>query len=302
MASNSSLEERKKRTLDALERRLAQEKAAHLLQQQKSKRRLHGEHAKDSYQIKNSSAVAPAAPSTNSSYKKGNITFSGYMNKEEASDPAYFQLAHDAHENLLKNESGISKDLSVDHLLHDLFQHGNSAEKYMQGSRGIRIDNWILLDNFIPPSNSMSASARSQSLKTHPRRSKSHMSLKQHKKSGSFNLPKELQNFELFKPMHEMWKSYTTQLLKHVGKNQLAQCLLNADLHGSLMLVVQCKVCTLCGVHGIMVRETAETFGIITEDNKFRVVPKKLSVFVLQVDCWKITLLGDKLASRSQVQ
>ncbi|KAJ0088443.1 hypothetical protein Patl1_32046 [Pistacia atlantica] len=77
-----------------------------------------------------------------------------------------------------------------------------------------------------------------------------------------------------------------------------------------------------------MVRETAETFGIATRDDKFRgshnvdlnafpqyrnflifsirvlklqmqLVPKKGSVFIFQVDCWKITLLGDKLTSRN---
>lgn len=31
---------------------------------------------------------------------------------------------------------------------------------------------------------------------------------------------------------------------------------------------------------------------------KFAVVPKKNSVFIFQVDCWKVTLYGDKLTSR----
>lgn len=31
------------------------------------------------------------------------------------------------------------------------------------------------------------------------------------------------------------------------------------------------------------------------------VVPKKLSVFMLQADGWKVTLLGDKLSSRTMV-
>jgi len=35
-----------------------------------------------------------------------------------------------------------------------------------------------------------------------------------------------------------------------------------------------------------------------TFDLLIAVVPKKGSVFVLQVDCWKATLLGDKLDSR----
>lgn len=34
--------------------------------------------------------------------------------------------------------------------------------------------------------------------------------------------------------------------------------------------VVECKMAVFKGVSGIMIRETAETFGIITEDNKFK--------------------------------
>ena len=36
------------------------------------------------------------------------------------------------------------------------------------------------------------------------------------------------------------------------------------------MSVVECKVTPFTGVSGIMIRETAETFGIITEDDKFQ--------------------------------
>lgn len=38
----------------------------------------------------------------------------------------------------------------------------------------------------------------------------------------------------------------------------------------SLMSVVECKVTSFTGVSGIMIRETAETFGIVTQDDKFR--------------------------------
>ncbi|KAI5414930.1 hypothetical protein KIW84_040402 [Lathyrus oleraceus] len=96
-----------------------------------------------------------------------------------------------------------------------------------------------------------------------------------------------------FQAMHVMWKDYIALLLKTTGRNQLAQCLLGADLH-----VVDGKAAHFTGIGGIMIHETAEAFGIVTEENKFRVVPKKGSVFVIQVDCWKVTLHGDKLDSR----
>lgn len=37
-----------------------------------------------------------------------------------------------------------------------------------------------------------------------------------------------------------------------------------------LVTVAECKIASLTGVQGIMVRETSETFGIITRDDKFR--------------------------------
>ncbi|KAF6134733.1 hypothetical protein GIB67_002134 [Kingdonia uniflora] len=76
--------------------------------------------------------------------------------------------------------------------------------------------------------------------------------------------------FDIFKPMHEMWKNYMMQLLKIVGKGQLAQCLLTADLHGAILQVAECKLTAFTGLKGIMVRETVETLGIITQNDKFR--------------------------------
>uniref|UniRef100_M0ZNE9 Ribonuclease P protein subunit p29 n=1 Tax=Solanum tuberosum TaxID=4113 RepID=M0ZNE9_SOLTU len=190
------------------------------------------------------------------------------------------------------------KNMIANDILHDLLQHGDSAQKYMQGSKNVKVDNWILLDSVVQKS-SIATGARSRALQRQSKRSKRHMSIRQHKKFGSFDLPQEYHNYDIFKPMHDRWKNYVTKLLKNIGKNQLSQCLLNADLHGALILVVQCKIAGLVGVRGIMIRETIETFGIISEDNKFQVVPKKLSVFMLQVDCWKVTLLGDKLISRN---
>lgn len=37
-----------------------------------------------------------------------------------------------------------------------------------------------------------------------------------------------------------------------------------------IFVVVQCKIIGYVGIHGIMVRETKETFGIITQENKFQ--------------------------------
>lgn len=303
MTTGTTLQDQKKRTLDALQRRFALAEAELHLQQQKNKKRPHEENKGTTHNVNSSSAnVTDALPSSNASSKKGKFSFSGHAVTQdvEANDSTYFQLSHPVHENLLPTSLNISdrRGSIVNQVVHDLLQSGDSAQKYMQGSRSMKIDNWILLDNLVQ-GRGASRGARIRALKTHSKRSKKHMSMKQHKKCGTLDLPQELHNFDIFKPMHEMWKGYMVQLLKNVGKNQLTKCLLTADLHGAMILVVQCKIASFTGVSGIMIRETEETFGIITQDNKFRVVPKKLSVFMFQADCWKITLHGDKLASRN---
>ncbi|KAL5740724.1 hypothetical protein ACOSQ2_029904 [Xanthoceras sorbifolium] len=308
MATNPTSEDQRKRTMEALERRFAVAKTEALQQLNRGKKRPVEEDEKDASSM-NSSAIASSPQLTdssvtntsNASYKKGNFTFSGSTWQDvEESGPTYSQLPQSIHENLLTTNVMLSgrRGSAVDKVLHELLQNGDSAQKYLQGSRSLKIDNWILLDNYVQ-NRGVSTGSHLRALQAQSKRSKKHMSMKQLKKSGSFDLPQDLQNFEMYMPMHDMWKSYLMQLLKTTGKNQLAQCLLTADLHGAIFLVAECKITAFTGVSGIMIRETAETFGIITQDNKLRVVPKKASVFIFQVDCWKITLLGDKLTSRN---
>ncbi|KAF3616901.1 putative interactor of constitutive active ROPs 2, chloroplastic-like isoform 1 [Capsicum annuum] len=291
-------EEQKKRTMEALERRFAQAKAEIHHQQNHKHQKISVTTTGNNTKSSSPSQLKSTAPSSS---KKGYLSFSGHTSAQdvELNNPAYLQISHSVDNNLLKMTTESSgNNTTVNDILHDLLQHGDSAQKYMQGSKNVKVDNWILLDNVVQKS-SIATGARSRPLQRQSKRSKRRMSIKQHKKFGSFDLPQEFHDYDIFKPMHDKWKDYVTKLLKNIGKNQLSQCILNADLHGALILVVQCKIAGLIGVRGIMIRETVETFGIITEENKFKVVPKKLSVFMLQVDCWKVTLLGDKLSSRN---
>ncbi|XP_039062866.1 ribonuclease P protein subunit p29-like, partial [Hibiscus syriacus] len=299
----SSSRSKKARLEEALERRFAVAKAELLQQQKKKKNKTFVEEDGKGTPSSNSSFLnTRISTPSNSSSKKGNFPFLGPSSLQdvEESGEVYSKLSEPIHENLLPANSKFSnkKGSMADKILHELLQGGDSAQKYMQGSRSIKLDNWILLDNLVK-GRVMSTGSQIRALKTHSKRCKRHMSMKQLKKSGILKLPQDKQKFDTFKPMHEMWKGCMSQLLKTTGKNQLAQCIIGADLHGALILVAECKVTSFTGVSGIMIRETAETFGILTQDNKFKVVPKKLSIFIFQVDCWKITLQGDKLTSRN---
>lgn len=303
MATGTIFEDQKKRTLEALERRFAVAKAE-LLQQQEhlSKKRFRGVDEKvspctNSFSVGSSTHPTDSSvtPTLNASLKKGHAT----SQDVEANGPAYSQLSQTVHENLLATNAKITskRGSTADKILHELLKNGDSAHKYMMGSRSMKFDNWILLDNVVQGRGA--SGARIRDLLSHSKNSRKHISMKQNKRCGSLNLPQELHRYDIFKPMHDMWKGYMMQLLKNTGKNQLVQPLLSADLHGAIILVVECKIAAFNGVSGMMIRETAETLGIITQDDKFRVVPKKGSVFIFQADCWKVTLQGDKLTSRN---
>uniref|UniRef100_A0A0D9WHL1 Ribonuclease P protein subunit p29 n=1 Tax=Leersia perrieri TaxID=77586 RepID=A0A0D9WHL1_9ORYZ len=206
---------------------------------------------------------------------------------------------------------------------------GGDAGKITKGAKKLKLEKGILLDNYVHRGPRL-VDAQAKSLLIHSKRSKRHMSLKQHKKCGSFDLPETLRKFDFYKPMHEMWKEYIKELTKTTPKKLLSENLLSADLHGALVIgdyklkrtcifnyfvvadiilygfvvstVAECKSASYQGVCGIMIRETAETFGLISEDNRFRVVPKAGSVFILQADCWKVTLIGDKLSPREKLK
>ncbi|XP_055833282.1 ADP-ribosylation factor GTPase-activating protein AGD7-like isoform X2 [Solanum dulcamara] len=247
MANETMAEQQKKRTMEALERRFAQAKAEIHHQQHKNKKinvTITKTSAENNIELTPhgiNSSLSPLksiATSSAPSSKKGHISFSAHASAQdvELNNPAYLQISHSVDDNLLKITTEISgKNMTANDILHDLLQHGDSVQKYMQGSKNVKVDNWILLDNVVQKS-SIATGARSRALQRRSKRSKRHMSIKQHKKFGSFDLPQESHDYDIFKPMHDKWKDYVTKLLMNIGKNQLAQSLLNADLHGALIL------------------------------------------------------------------
>lgn len=283
----------RKRAFDALERRFALARSELVQEEQKKKRKesfnkLEG--STEAKRDKNASTTTslPTLKTHLLPFKKG-----------KDFHPAYSELLEGIDNKLLNNESNVSNrgDI-VNKVIYDLLQHGDEWNKFRRTSLKKKIDHSVLLDNFVP-NVGVSMDAREKALQSHSKRSQKHMSLRQHRKCGSFDMPKEFHKFEIFKPMHEMWKAYILELMEKSKKKQLAQSLLTADLHGAFIVVVECKTTSFVGVSGIMIRETMEAFGIIKQDNHFRVIPKNGSVFIFQAGCWKITLHGDKLSLRN---
>ncbi|XBJ11039.1 hypothetical protein VPH35_015799 [Triticum aestivum] len=237
-----------------------------------------------------------SAQGNSSHQQKTSASLGGEIN------PIYSELSFALHENLSQDDHTDLDSTDIVHsIVYDIIQKGGESRKIAKGSKKLKLDRGILLDNYVQRGPIL-VDAQSRSLLIHSKRSKRHMSLKQHKKCGSFDLHDKFRRFDLYKPMNEMWKEYMRELTKSIPKKQLSENLLSADLHGALIIVAQCKAVSYEGVSGIMIRDTAETFGIISEDNRFRVVPKAGSVFVLQADCWKVTLIGDKLSPKEKLK
>ncbi|KAG6515465.1 uncharacterized protein LOC121971008 isoform X1 [Zingiber officinale] len=294
--------DRKRRALEALEKRFAFE-AERRQESVKSKRIKESESVGGVEQRKEEKRNAKLAPSSEvdgGSERRTRGKASASSSSRKDVHPVYSEISGIVDANLLQLndlKAPNARD-TVSKIVNDIVAKGDEANKYTRHGKSLKIDNLIYLDQLISKDDSLK-DARLKALMSHSKRSRNHMSNRQHRKCGSFNLPREFHKFDLFTPMHEMWKGYIVELMKEVGKKQLNECLLNADLHGAFLLVVECKTSAYKGESGIMIRETSETFGIITKENRFRVVPKVGSVFIFQADCWKITLLGDKLSKRS---
>ncbi|CAH8356906.1 unnamed protein product [Eruca vesicaria subsp. sativa] len=296
MATASVVHDPRKRSMDAIQQRLQKDQ----LRQQQQQQQKNDKDKKGASDDVNASSKEPHKPHSLPTPTKKPIT----KDHQDDGFAAYTKLYHPVDEKLMAANVKFSsgKKNIADKVLHTLLRSGDSAQKYLQGKNEKKVEenNYILLDNFVPSRPSTSSGSKKASL-MNSKRSKTRMSMKRLKKSGALNLPQDLQKFDLYKPMHGMWESYMMKLIKVTGKAQLASNLLSADLHGAFMFVAECKIESFTGVQGIMIRETSQTFGIITRDDKLRVVPKKPSVFIIQLDCWKITLHGDKFTSRDNV-
>lgn len=87
----------------------------------------------------------------------------------------------------------------------------------------------------------------------------------------SKTIPIEELKFELYLPLHELWKEYITELLgRNFSEKNIAQKILKADLHGSLISVWKSSCKTYQGQKGIVLQETMKSFRVITRENKLK--------------------------------
>ncbi|XP_026888236.2 ribonuclease P protein subunit p29 isoform X2 [Electrophorus electricus] len=118
-----------------------------------------------------------------------------------------------------------------------------------------------------------------------------------------FELKPEHQKYELFLPLHDLWKQYITDLCNGLkpGSNpqMLQQKLLKADFHGAILTVVRSKCPSYVGTTGILVQELKHIFKIITKENRLKVIPKRNSVFSVEMGNFVTHIYGSKFELRS---
>lgn len=137
------------------------------------------------------------------------------------------------------------------------------------------------------------------------------------KNEGFFDIVKEIKlkklSYSHFIPLHQLWKQYIKGLTDSSSVNngfngfmgvrgggirlsQLSQSLSQADLHGSLINVISSKNKSCVNAQGIVVKETKETFVIISIDNKVRTILKNQSIFGIMISNeYLITIYGSQL-------
>ncbi|XP_017314101.1 ribonuclease P protein subunit p29 [Ictalurus punctatus] len=118
-----------------------------------------------------------------------------------------------------------------------------------------------------------------------------------------FQLKPEHQKYDLFLPLHDLWKQYITDLCNGLRPDSnpqvMQQKLLKADFHGAVLTVVRSKCPSYVGSTGILVQELKHVFKIITKENRLKIIPKRNSVFSVEMGDFVAHIYGSKFELRS---
>ncbi|KAG9284658.1 hypothetical protein G9A89_004700 [Geosiphon pyriformis] len=162
-------------------------------------------------------------------------------------------------------------------------------------------DKVIFLDN--PPKSSEKAKWKQIEKMKHARFGRV-MTAKEKRISQIYHVPKEACKFELYEPLHELWKGYMNELWGHKNTNYqaLTPKLLKADLHGALITVRKSTCASFLGKSGICIQETANMLKLVTRDNKCINIPKGYNIFTFEVRGILFYIHGNQIRQRGAVR
>nr|XP_057934653.1 ribonuclease P protein subunit p29 [Doryrhamphus excisus] len=118
-----------------------------------------------------------------------------------------------------------------------------------------------------------------------------------------FHIKPEHQRYELFLPLHDLWRQYIIDLCGGLNpkSNPLSvqQKLLKADFHGAIMTVARSKCPSYVGTTGIVIQEFKNVFKFITKQDQLKVIPKRNSIFEVEVNGFISSIYGNRFHHRS---
>ncbi|XP_024138513.1 ribonuclease P protein subunit p29 isoform X2 [Oryzias melastigma] len=117
-----------------------------------------------------------------------------------------------------------------------------------------------------------------------------------------FQIRPEHQRYQLFLPLHDLWRQYVRDLcggLRPSCPQFVQQKLLKADLHGAIITVVRSKCPSYVGLSGILLQEFKHVFKIITAEDRLKVIPKRNSVFSVEIDGFVSHIFGSRFEQRA---
>jgi ribonuclease P protein subunit POP4 len=145
------------------------------------------------------------------------------------------------------------------------------------------------------------------------RLSKKYLTSRERRDLSVHRLPKKGLKYDMFKPLHALWKDYIKELLdlemvegqgwvpglrEDPKQDNLQMKICRADLHGALIKVSLASTPSHVGMEGIIALETRHTIQIISKDNKVRIIPKKGSSFTFKVSDYVFTLPGSSIEAK----
>lgn len=94
-----------------------------------------------------------------------------------------------------------------------------------------------------------------------------------------------------FMPLHKLWRQYMEESLR-LCKNREA-CILAADFHGCNLEVTHAANPIHVGLAGIVIKDTAAAFTILTQSDRTHHILKHASTFCFSIDDrTRVTMFG----------
>ncbi|GAO17357.1 uncharacterized protein UV8b_00213 [Ustilaginoidea virens] len=112
------------------------------------------------------------------------------------------------------------------------------------------------------------------------------LSSRQRRRLGLYDIPRQGQKFDIYKPLHDLWQGYAREVLGsdiYRGGPEAAAKLASAELVGAQAQVVRSRCSGRVGIQGIIVRDRKFVFDMITRKRGLKVIPKEGTTFRIEV-------------------